>query len=186
MNFTADSQVRTPPVVACPDEHVDQPEVGIELPAEYTAAHVDHSTSNMPSAETAVHVIPPLPNCSNHVVEQPNAVHTSMATSPMPLQAHTLGVNSTRVNSTTQQGAESNSIDDLTFVEFVTGKPTAPLLTSPPEINNIDNQCTDRAILAYPPSTQRTSSRLAEKKKANPTTGSVQMAQRVLMLKLGE
>ncbi|CAN6209190.1 unnamed protein product [Urochloa humidicola] len=76
--------------------------------------------------------------------------------------------------------------DDLTsFLNFVSGPPNTPILHTPPRANP---QPTDiRPPPTNEPTTQqRKSSRLADKAKANPGKGSIQLAQQVLINKLGD
>jgi hypothetical protein len=78
-------------------------------------------------------------------------------------------------------------VDDLAlFLDFVSGTPSAPLLHTPPRVNPIptsnDSASTTNGIVSQ----QRKSTRLADKAKTNPTKGTIQLAQQVLMNKLGE
>lgn len=70
------------------------------------------------------------------------------------------------------------------FVEFVSSNPTTPKLHTPPRVN--DTHSNEMPNSSTQPSQQRKSNRLAEKAKANPITRSIQLAQCVLMNKLGE
>lgn len=77
-----------------------------------------------------------------------------------------------------------NSIDDINaFIDFISCKPTTPLLNSPPRINPIQP-----STGSNPPTvtTQRKSSRLADRARNNPGRDTIQMAQQVLINKLGE
>jgi hypothetical protein len=86
---------------------------------------------------------------------------------------------------TTRQETHSEQVDDLAmFVDFVSSTPNAPLLHTPPRINDTD--ISEPPSNPGQPSTLRKSSRLAENAKVNPITGSIKLAQRVLMNKLGE
>jgi hypothetical protein len=90
-------------------------------------------------------------------------------------------------NTTSEEAHPVNNadpVDDLAmFVEFVSSTPSAPLLHTPPRVNDIQITQPNNSMQPYQ---QRKSNRLAEKAKANTVTGSIQMAQRVLMNKLGE
>ncbi|CAN6293474.1 unnamed protein product [Urochloa humidicola] len=69
-----------------------------------------------------------------------------------------------------------------TFIEFIAGPPPAPILNTPPKVNPPPNADSQTAA----PTTQRKSSRLADKAKLHPGKDSIQLAQRVLVNKLGE
>lgn len=76
---------------------------------------------------------------------------------------------------------EQNQIDDLaTFLQFVSGKPSEPLLSTPPNINPIP------PVAHHTAPTQRKSFRIASKAKLNPGKDTIQLAQQVLVNKLGE
>ena len=79
--------------------------------------------------------------------------------------------------------AEQDTIDDLaSFIDFISCTPPAPILNSPPATNPIPRPET----FAEPQTTQRKSTRLANKAKLHPGKDSVQLAQKVLINKLGE
>jgi hypothetical protein len=75
--------------------------------------------------------------------------------------------------------------DDLQhFLDFVTGANDAPILTTPPRANQ---PIGDPGLHTRATNTQqRKSARLADKAKNNVGLGSLQLAQQVLVKKLGE
>lgn len=83
----------------------------------------------------------------------------------------------------TQDTREKSQTDDLAaFIEFIAGHPPAPILSTTPSAN--PPQRPERQETVTP--TQRKSTRLADKAKLHPGQDSVQLAQRVLIKKLGE
>jgi hypothetical protein len=87
--------------------------------------------------------------------------------------------------SASQPTSEQEEGDDLQrFIDFVSGPASAPILHTPPNVN----QQTDPPIQpARTPNTQqRKSLRLADKAKANVGLGSIQLAQQLLVKKLGD
>jgi len=86
---------------------------------------------------------------------------------------------------------EDNEINDLTsFINYISCAPPVPVLHTPPRVNNLqthDEQSSRvQHISTETPLAQRKSTRLADKAKLNPVKGSLNLAQRVLLNKLGE
>src|SRR6185312_11228882 len=72
--------------------------------------------------------------------------------------------------------------DLASFIDIISCTPPAPILNSPPATNPIPQPET----FAEPQTTQQKSTRLANKAKLHPGKDSVQLAQKVLINKLGE
>jgi hypothetical protein len=80
-------------------------------------------------------------------------------------------------------GREHEQVDDMTsFLNFIAHIPAAPILSTPPRVNPIQQESHKNA---QTPS-QRKSSRLAEKAKLQLRKNSIQLAQSILISKLGE
>ncbi|CAO2040981.1 unnamed protein product [Urochloa humidicola] len=78
--------------------------------------------------------------------------------------------------------AERNQDDINEFINFISRTPPAPILHTPPRVNPIPQS----ENFAEPTTTQRKSTRLADKAKLHPGKDSIQLAQQVLISKLGE
>ncbi|CAO2194966.1 unnamed protein product [Urochloa humidicola] len=113
--------------------------------------------------------------------------HRDQAPEPV-LQRQLEAPNGHIANPSLQQttSPEPEHTDDLTlFLNFVSGPPNRPLLHTPPKANQ--QPAKTQAPPAIETTTQqRKISRLADKAKANPGKGSIQLAQQVLINKLGD
>jgi hypothetical protein len=104
-------------------------------------------------------------------------------------QAPVVEVEEHQQHQTNQQEAQpvvqqEDGNDLQLFLDFVSGETCAPIFSTPPRVNpHTDNS---RHEPSAPNTQQRKSARLADKAKHNAGLGSMQLAQQVLVKKLGE
>ncbi|CAN6302984.1 unnamed protein product [Urochloa humidicola] len=146
--------------------------VEVETDRERTSLHVTH-IQTQPVAPTPTQQVDP-DQFQNQVVNTP------CVQQPPITEVSNSGRDP---NGPTLNNGEGKQIDDFAaFIDFISGPPPAAILNTPPRVNP------PQPVGTQPESTttQRKSTRLAEKAKLYPGEDSVQLAQRVLINKLGE
>ena len=136
--------------------------------------------------------------CTSPTEQEPSSEHFSFEQSPYNLDTEGLHVNiqnqhASGQQTVTQLGANEpaqepgvavqDTIDDLaSFIDFISCTPPTPILNTPPPANPLPQPETHTETNTA----QQKSTRLANKAKLHPGKDSVQLAQRVLINKLGE